>query len=282
MQIHVGYELIYNCPQPTPMILVLNVHYSRASDIVTSDYLTTDPSIPITAYRDAFGNWCSRIVAPAGRTRLKSSAVVRDTGEPDVVVTSAQQHAVEDLPEETLVYLMGSRYCETDRLSDTAWELFGESPPGWARVQAICDYVHNHITFGYENARSTRTAWEAFNERTGVCRDFAHLAITFCRCMNIPARYCTGYLSDIGIPPPYGVMDFAAWLEAYIGGRWYTFDPRNNEPRIGRVLIARGRDAVDVAIATTFGPNTLESFTIWADEIAENVPAAALNSATQL
>jgi len=282
MQIHVGYELIYNCPQPTPMILVLNVHYSRASDIVTSDYLTTDPSIPITAYRDAFGNWCSRIVAPAGRTRLKSRAVVRDTGEPDVVVTSAQQHEVEDLPEETLVYLMGSRYCETDRLSDEAWELFGQTPPGWARVQAICDYVHNHITFGYENARSTRTAWEAFNERTGVCRDFAHLAITFCRCMNIPARYCTGYLSDIGIPPPHGVMDFAAWFEAYLGGRWYTFDPRNNEPRIGRVLIARGRDAVDVAIATTFGPNTLESFTVWADEIEESVAAAALNSGKQV
>jgi transglutaminase-like putative cysteine protease len=282
MQIHVGYELIYNCPQPTPMILVLNVHYSRASDIVTSDYLTTDPSIPMTAYRDAFGNWCSRIVAPAGRTRLKSSAVVRDTGEPDVVVAAAEQHAVEDLPEETLVYLMGSRYCETDRLSDTAWELFGQSPPGWARVQAICDYVHNHITFGYENARATRTAWEAFNERTGVCRDFAHLAITFCRCMNIPARYCTGYLSDIGIPPPHGVMDFAAWFEAYIGGHWYTFDPRNNEPRIGRVLIARGRDAVDVAIATTFGPNTLESFTIWADEIAENVPAAVVNAGNQV
>ena len=281
MQIHVGYELVYNCPQPTPMILVLNVHYSRASDIVTSDYLTTDPSTPITAYRDAFGNWCSRIVAPAGRTRLKSSAVVRDTGEPDVVVASAQQHAVEDLPEETLVYLMGSRYCETDRLSDTAWELFGESPSGWARVQAICDYVHNHITFGYENARATRTAWEAFNEGIGVCRDFAHLAITFCRCMNIPARYCTGYLSDIGIPPPHSVMDFAAWFEAYIGGHWYTFDPRNNEPRIGRVLIARGRDAVDVAIATTFGPNTLESFTIWADEIAENVPAV-LNAGTHV
>jgi len=267
MLIQVGYELVFNCPQTTPMILMVNVHYSRASDIVTSDYLTTDPSIPITAYRDAFGNWCSRIVAPAGRTRLKSSAVVRDTGEPDVVVTSAQQHAVEDLPEETLVYLMGSRYCETDRLSDTAWELFGESPPGWARVQTICDYVHNHISFGYENARSTRTAWEAFNERTGVCRDFAHLAITFCRCMNIPARYCTGYLSDIGIPPPYGVMDFAAWFEAYIGGRWYTFDPRNNEPRIGRVLIARGRDAMDVAMVTSYGKLLLEQMTVWADEI---------------
>lgn len=282
MKIHVGYELIYNCPQPTPMILVLNVHYSRASDIVTSDYLTTDPSVPITAYRDVFGNWCSRIVAPIGRIRLMSSAVIRDTGEPDVVATSAQQHAVEDLPEESLVYLMGSRYCETDRLADVAWQLFGQSPPGWARVQAICDYVHNHITFDYENARSTRTAWEAFHERTGVCRDFAHLAIAFCRCMNIPARYCTGYLSDIGIPPPYGVMDFAAWFEAYIGGRWYTFDPRNNVPRIGRVLIARGRDAVDVAISTAFGPNTLEGFKVWTDEIAETVPASSVNSNNEL
>jgi transglutaminase-like putative cysteine protease len=282
MKIHVGYELIYNCPQPTPMILVLNVHYSRASDIVTSDYLTTDPSVPITAYRDVFGNWCSRIVAPIGRIRLMSSAVVRDTGAPDVVATSAQQHAVEDLPEESLVYLMGSRYCETDRLADVAWQLFGQSPPGWARVQAICDYVHNHITFDYENARSTRTAWEAFHERTGVCRDFAHLAIAFCRCMNIPARYCTGYLSDIGIPPPYGVMDFAAWFEAYIGGRWYTFDPRNNVPRIGRVLIARGRDAVDVAISTAFGPNTLEGFKVWTDEIAETVPASSVNSNNEL
>lgn len=270
MQIHVGYELIYDCPQPTPMILIVNVHYSRASDLATADYLTIEPSVPITAYRDAFGNWCSRIVAPAGRSRLAGSAVVRDTGKPDVVVPSAQQHAVEDLPEETLLYLMGSRYCETDRLSDTAWELFGHSAPGWSRVQAICDYVHKHIAFDYEKARATRTAWEAFNERAGVCRDFAHLAITFCRCMNIPARYCTGYLSDIGIPPPYGVMDFAAWFEAYIGGHWYTFDPRNNVPRIGRVLIARGRDAVDVAIATTFGRNTLESFKVWTDEIPQD------------
>jgi transglutaminase-like putative cysteine protease len=282
MQIRVGYELIYECPQPVPMILMVNIHYSRASDIVTSDYLTSDPSIPITGYRDSFGNWCTRVVVPAGRTRLKGNAIVRDTGNPDFVVPSAEQHAVRDLPEEALVYLMGSRYCETDRMTDLAWELFGQTPPGWARVQAICDYVHNHITFGYENARSTRTAWEGFNERVGVCRDFAHLAVTFCRCMNIPARYCTGYLGDIGIPPPYGVMDFAAWFEAFIGGRWYTFDPRNNVPRIGRVLIAQGRDAVDVAIATTFGRNTLASFTVYTDEIADSVPAASLNSDSRL
>lgn len=269
MKLRVGYQLIYDCSQPTPMILMLNVHYSRASDLVVPDYVTTDPPVPMTAYRDAFGNWCTRIVAPAGRIRITSTAIVRDTGEPDEVVPAAAQLAVQDLPEETLVFLLGSRYCETDRLSQIAWNLFERSPTGWGRVQAICDFVHRHIVFGYEHARSTRTAWEAYNERTGVCRDYAHLAIAFCRCMNIPARYCTGYLSDIGIPPPFGTMDFAGWFEASLGGRWYTFDARNNVPRIGRVLIARGRDAADVAISNTFGPNTLLSFTVQTDEIAE-------------
>ena len=273
MQIRVGYEIVYNCPQRTPMILMLNIHYSRAADIVIPDLLTTDPPLPITAHRDVYGNWCSRIVAPSGRTRLSATAVIRDTGEADALVPGAQQHEVADLPEETLVFLIGSRYCETDLLSQAAWNLFSQTPPGWSRVQAICDFVHNHIAFGYESARPTRTAWEAFNERRGVCRDFAHLAIAFCRCMNIPARYCTGYLGDIGMPPPYGVMDFAAWIEVYIGGEWHTFDPRNNVPRIGRVLIARGRDAADVAIATTFGPNTLESFKVWTDEIEESFTA---------
>ena len=202
-----------------------------------------------------------------GQLRLHANAVVNDSGEPDIVALSDQQHEVQDLPEECLVFLLGSRYCETDRLSDVAWSLFSKSPTGAARVQAICDYVHRHIAFGYENARSTRTAWEAFNEGKGVCRDYAHLAIAFCRCMNIPARYCTGYLGDIGMPPPYGPMDFAAWFEAYIGGRWQTFDPRNNIPRIGRVLIARGRDATDVAISNTFGLNTLLSFKVWTDEL---------------
>jgi transglutaminase-like putative cysteine protease len=282
MQIRVGFEIIYNCPRETPMILMVHVHYSRAADIVVTDYLTTDPFVPVTGHRDVFGNWCSRMVAPAGRIRLSSNAVIRDTGQPDVVVPGAQQHEVKDLPEDTLVYLLGSRYCETDLLSDAAWSLFGNTQPGWSRVQAICDYVHNHITFNYQNARPTRTAWEAFNERTGVCRDFTHLAITFCRCMNIPARYCTGYLGDIGVPPPYGVMDFAAWMEVYIGGAWHTFDPRNLVPRIGRVLIARGRDAVDVAIATTFGPNFLEGFTVWTDEIDERVPVSTVIGGVKL
>jgi transglutaminase-like putative cysteine protease len=272
MKIRVGYELIYDCPQPTPMIVTLHIHFTRVSDLIVPDHLITNPSIPIAVYRDAFGNWCSRIVAPKGQLRLSADAVVNDTGEEDIVAASAQQHPVQDLPEETLVFLLGSRYCETDRLSQAAWDLFGKSPTGWGRVQAICDFVHRHVAFGYEHARTTRTAWEAFNEGTGVCRDYAHLAIALCRCMNIPARYCTGYLSDIGIPPPHGPMDFAAWFEAYLGGRWYTFDPRNNAPRIGRVLIARGRDAADVPISNTFGPNTLKSFKVWTEEVSVGFP----------
>ncbi|NJN52578.1 MAG: transglutaminase family protein [Gammaproteobacteria bacterium] len=269
MQIRVGYELVYECPQPTPMILTLHIHYTRASDLVVADHVITRPALPISSYRDDYGNWCSRIVAPAGETRLSTTAVINDSGQPDPVERSVQQVPVELLPEKSLVFLLGSRYCETDLLSQIAWGLFGSSPTGWDRVQAICDFVHRHITFGYENARATRTAWEAYNERVGVCRDYAHLAVAFCRCMNIPARYCTGYLSDIGVPPPHSTMDFAAWFEAYLGGRWYTFDPRNNEPRIGRVLIARGRDAADVAISNTFGPNVLREFTVRADEILQ-------------
>jgi transglutaminase-like putative cysteine protease len=251
------------------MMLMLNIHHTRASDIVVPDCLTTSPSVPLTFYRDGFGNWCTRLVAPAGRTRISASAVVNDSGVPELPALGDWSHAVEDLPEECLQFLLGSRYCETDRLSEVAWALFGNSPGGARRVQAICDFVHNHIAFAYADARSTRTALEVYSERKGVCRDFAHLAVAFCRCMNIPARYCTGYLGDAGTPPPYGVMDFAAWFEAYVDGHWHTFDPRNNVPRIGRILMARGRDATDVAISNAFGPNTLVGFTVWTDEINE-------------
>ena len=267
MQLRIGYELIYRFPQPTPIILVVNVHDSRASDIIVPDRLTAEPSIPISGYRDAFGNRCHRLLAPAGRLRLAADGVIRDSGKPDEVVSTAGQDSVQDLPEDALVFLLGSRYCETDLLSQTAWQLFGGMAPGYPRVQAICDYVHNHIAFNYQNASATRSAVEAFEERTGVCRDYAHLAIAFCRCMNIPARYCTGYLGDVGTPPPFPAGDFAAWFEAWIGGRWHIFDPRNNVPRMSRILMARGRDASDVAIATTFGPNMLESFRVWTDEI---------------
>jgi transglutaminase-like putative cysteine protease len=268
MNIRLGFEMVYDCPQPTPMIFTLNVHFSRVSDLAGRDDLMFDPPVPISAYRDSFGNWCTRVVAPAGRLKVSSGVTIRDSGLPDVVAREAMQFAVQDLPEEALLFLLGSRYCETDQLSETAWNLFGRTPLGWDRVQAICDFVHHHIAFGYENARMTRSALEAFRERVGVCRDYAHLAVAFCRCMNIPARYCTGYLGDMGTPPPYGAMDFAAWFEVFLGGRWYTFDARNNTPRIGRVLIARGRDASDVALSNTFGPNTLASFSVVTDEIA--------------
>lgn len=269
MQLRVGYEVIFGCVQPTPMILTLSIHYSRSSDIIRPDHLVTRPALPLRAYRDGFGNWCHRLVAPPGRTVITADGVIHDNGQPDPVVAGAPQHLVQDLPEETLVFLLGSRYCETDRLSEIAWALFGQTPTGWARVQAICDFVHQHVSFGYEHADATKTAWQTYNDRRGVCRDFAHLAVAFCRCMNIPARYCTGYLSDVGLAPPYGVMDFAGWFEAYLCGEWYLFDPRNNEPRRGRVLIARGRDAADVAISTAFGVATLESFRVWADEVVE-------------
>jgi transglutaminase-like putative cysteine protease len=267
LRIRVGFDMTYDCPQPTPMILNLNVHFTRVSGLIGRDDLMFDPPVPSTAYRDSFGNWCTRVVAPQGSLRVSADATLNDSGAPDAIVPLAPQTPVPDLPEEALLFLLGSRYCETDRLSETAWGLFGGAPAGWGRVQAICDFVHRHIVFGYEHARMTRTALEAFHDKTGVCRDYAHLAVAFCRCMNIPARYCTGYLSDIGLPPPYAPMDFAAWFEAYLGGRWYTFDPRNNKPRIGRILIARGRDAADVAISSTFGPNTLTSFKVWTDEV---------------
>ncbi len=267
MQIRIGYELAFDCPQPTPMILMLNVHYSRVGDLQAPDHIVASPSVPLSGYRDGFGNWCTRLVAPVGALRLTTDTIVNDPGTPDPVDWSAQQLPVQDLPEDTLVYLLASRYCETDRMIEEAWALFGAGPTGWGRVQAICDHVHRHLTFGYEHARPTKSALDAAHERLGVCRDFAHLAITYCRCMNIPARYCTGYLGDIGVPPDPAPMDFSGWFEAYLGGRWHSFDARHNAPRIGRVLIARGRDAADVALATTFGPNTLTSFKVWADEV---------------
>jgi transglutaminase-like putative cysteine protease len=269
VKVAVGYELTYEFLQPTPMMLMLNVHYSRANDIIVADTMTTYPEVPISHYRDGFGNWCTRLVAPPGVFRIASAGTVYDAGYSDPVAPDAWQHDVQDLPDEVLVYLLGSRYCETDRLAATAWQLFGNGPMGWGRVQAVCDYVHNHIKFDYQQARPTRTALEAYNERVGVCRDYAHLAVAFCRALNIPARYCTGYLSDIGEPYSPVPMDFAGWFEAYLGGQWHMFDPRNHSPRKGRVLIAQGRDATDVAISNTFGPNILTGFTVWTHEAVD-------------
>jgi transglutaminase-like putative cysteine protease len=266
MRILVGCEMTYDFPQVTPVITMLNVHSSRVSDLERPDNLVTSPSVFITGYRDVFGNWCNRFVAPIAKFKLRTDTVVRDDGKWDQFVQSAEQLMVQNLPPDTLQFLLGSRYCETDRLTEIAWKLFAKTPLGAPRVKAICDYVHDHIKFGYEHSRPTRTAFEAFEEQRGVCRDYAHLAIAFCRCLNIPARYCTGYISDIGLPPPYAPGDFAAWMEVFLGGQWHLFDPRNNDPRIGRILIAYGRDAADVPLTLTFGPNTLLDFKVTTEE----------------
>ena len=267
MRIRAGYEITYDCPAPTPMVLMLNVRPERLDDLETPDALVCRPDIPVENYVDAFGNRCARVLAPAGRVTLTSDFVIRDSGLPDPVLPAAPQHAIEALPAGALEYLLPSRYCELELMNDLAWALFGDTQPGWPRVQAIVDYVHRRIAFGYQFARPTKTAWQAHQERQGVCRDYAHLAITLCRCMNIPARYCTGYLGDIGIPPVDAPMDFSAWFQVWLGGDWRTFDARHNKPRIGRILMAVGRDATDAAITTAFGPNQLVGFKVVTDEI---------------
>jgi len=267
MRIKTGFEIVYDCPAEVPMLLMVSVHPSRQGDLETPDWVRTDPPLDVHQYLDGYGNICSRVLAPAGRITVSSDFVIRDSGLIDPYVPDAIQHPIQDLPDEAVVYLLGSRYCETDRLSAIAWSLFQGTPPGWARVQAVCDYVHNHVTFNHAHTRPDKTAFDTWSEASGVCRDFAHLAIAFCRSLNIPARYCTGYLGDIGVPEA-GVMDFSAWMEVYLGGDWRTFDPRNNMPRMGRVLIARGRDAVDVPIATTFGIANLTRFQVTSVEAA--------------
>jgi transglutaminase-like putative cysteine protease len=268
MLIRVGCEIEFVFPAPTPLILMLSLHPSRDPTVVTHEHLHAVPHAGICQFLDEYGNRCSRTVVPAGHVRFYNDAVVEDCGLPDLQVHNATQSAIHDLPQDVLRFLLASRYCEVDsELNQLAWNKFGQIQPGWPRVQAICEFVHRHIRFDYQLARANRTALEAYRERVGVCRDYMHLAITLCRCMNIPARYCTGYLGDIGVPAAPYPMDFSAWFEAFVGGQWYAFDARNLVPRIGRVLMARRRDAADVAITTTFGWNQLYSFKVWTDEV---------------
>jgi transglutaminase-like putative cysteine protease len=267
MLIRTGYDIRFDAATPVPMLALLSIHPSRHHDLRTPHRIVADPDVPMFDYLDAFGNIVTRVTIPAGGLTLSCDFTAEDDGMPDLQAPEAEQVPVEELPEDVLVYLLASRYCETDRLLDTAWGQFGGIIPGWQRVQAIVDFTHRHIEFGYHHARPSKTAWDAHQEQAGVCRDFAHLAVTLCRCMNIPARYCTGYLGDIGIPPVDAPMDFSAWFEAYLGGQWYTFDARHNHPRIGRILMARGRDATDTALTTTFGPATLARFDVHTEEV---------------
>ena len=272
MQIRIGYDIEIGVTAPTALIYMLQVHPSRAADIQGSEQITISPPLVTDHYRDSFDNQCARVHVPLGvsSVRLRNEATVYDTGLPDIIDLGAREHAAADLPVAALPFVLPSRYCEVDsELLQFAWANFLNVTPGWSRVQAICDFVHGHLRFDYQNARATRTALEGFREGTGVCRDFAHLAITLCRCMNIPARYATGYLGDIGIPPVPYPMDFSAWFEVYLGDRWYTFDARHNKPRIGRVVMARGRDAADVPITMVFGANTLQRFEVTTREVLQ-------------
>jgi transglutaminase-like putative cysteine protease len=272
MKIRAGYELVYQCPAAVEMLMMVHVHSTRIPDLLTSEGVTFTGATVSRYYEDRFGNLCTLVTAGPGELTVKADFLIADSGKPDAVDATAVQHSVADLPDDSLTFLMGSRYCETDKLSDVAWSMFGHLPPGWPRVEAILNFTHTHIRFDYQRARSTRSAWEAYQEGEGVCRDYAHLALTLCRCMNIPARYCTGYMGDIGVPavPP---GDFSGWFEVYLGGRWWTCDARHNKRRIGRILMAVGRDAVDVAISNSFGTALLTGFTVTTDEVVDEAAA---------
>jgi transglutaminase-like putative cysteine protease len=272
MEIRCGYRIEVVCYQPTPAVLLMDPHPERDADVLTAPdlamtSLANGADVPSSEYRDGFGNRCRRLTIPAGGVALSNSVLVRDSGVADFFDRGAQETSPADLPPEALQYLLSSRYCEVDELSATAWQLFGTYAPGWNRVQQICNFVNARIRFDYQQAKSTRTAADAMNEGVGVCRDFTHLAVALCRCMNIPARYCNGFLGDIGVPADPAPMDYNAWFEAYIGGRWYTFDARHNVPRIGRILVARGRDATDIPMIHTFGPHILQKFEVITEEV---------------
>lgn len=281
MKIRFGYELVYSVPQLTPMIFTLQCQPHGRQQLVKPDVMRTEPAIPLFFYPDAFGNTGTRLEAPPGLLRVTADGIMEDCGAPEPAQWAAVEHAVRDLPPDTLQYLLASRYCETDLLMNEAWRLFGHLSPGWSRVQAICDFVNREVAFGYPFARPTKTALETFRERQGVCRDLAHLAIAFCRCLNIPARYCTTYLGDIGVPPVDAPMDFAGCMEVFLDGAWHVFDPRNNARRIGRIIIARGRDAGDVAISTAFGAAWLQTFRVWTDEVSDVAAAQTLTADSQ-
>ena len=267
MLIRVGYDISFELANATPLIAMLYIHPSRRGDLQSAEEVKVEPPLPVHTYIDSFGNICGRLLAPAGAIRFTLDTIVQDSGQPDPEAPAAPQHNIENLPDDVLRFLLPSRYCEVDKLSDEAWKLFGTTPPGWPRVQSVCDWVHHHIEFGYHFADPQKSALEVYRDGKGVCRDFMHLAVTFCRCMNIPARYVSGYLGDIGVPPAPYPMDFSAWFEVFLGGKWHTFDARHNQRRIGRILMAIGRDAADVALTTNFGSAKLLQFHVVTEEV---------------
>lgn len=276
MLIRIGFEIEIRCDGRVPMITALSTHQSNPGRLIGQDVVRTDPSVPTREYHDKFGNRMTRLAAPGGPLRLWSDCVMETPGHLDPVERSAHQHDIEELPDDVLQFLVPSRYCDSDNLMKFAWSQFGGAPLGWQRVQAVADYVHSEVTFGYKFGRSNKTASEVHLEKTGVCRDFAHLSIALCRALNIPARYVSGYLGDILVPYS-GPGDFCAWFEVFLGGHWYTFDARYNVPRAGRIPMVRGADAADVAMITSFGSHSLTFFRVWADRLQDGLDDATLH-----
>jgi transglutaminase-like putative cysteine protease len=268
VQIRAGFNLAFDCDADTSFIFMVHVRPERHHDLIEPEKLTLSPQVPFDTYIDGFGNICTRLIASPGRISLWNRFLISVSGMPERLPLFERQHPIGELPNDVLVFLLGSRYCDTQKLNSLAWSKFGGHQQGWPRIQAILQYTHDRIQFNYANARADRTAWDAHEERSGVCRDFTHLAITLCRCMNIPARYCTGYLGDIGVPVDPNPMDFSAWFEVYLGGAWHSLDARHNHPRIGRIAMAKGRDAVDAAISMAFGVAPLSEFTVFTDQVS--------------
>ena len=275
MLIRFGYEIEIECTSPVPMLLALSTHPDIEGRLIGEDRVRSDRDCEVRTYSDRFDNRVTRIVAPGGTTRLWSDCVIDFEALADPQTPAARQHAIPDLPDEVLQHLMASRYCDSDNLITEAWSLFGNTAEGWPRVQAITGFAHQHVTFGYQFGRANKTASDVYREKTGVCRDFAHLSISLCRAMNIPARYASGYLGDIHVPYS-GAGDFCAWFEVYLGGQWHTFDARYNTPRAGRILMVRGADAGDVAMITSFGDYRLTYFGVWTDEIEDGLDDATV------
>ena len=280
MLIRFGFEIEIQCQDPVPMLLALSAHTELEGRLIGFDFVRAPEETNASTYIDRFGNWFTRLLAPPGSTTLWSDCVVELDGSPDPQSPFAEQHPIADLPNDVLTFLLASRYCDSDNLVNEAWALFGQSPEGWPRVEAITQFVHDHVTFGYQFGRPNKTASEVFREKSGVCRDFAHLSIALCRAMNIPARYASGYLGDIGVPYS-GAGDFCAWFEVYLGGRWHTFDARYNTPRIGRVLMVRGADAADVAMITSFGTHQLKFFKVWTNLLEDGLDDTVIHDRLQ-
>lgn len=271
MRIHVGCEFIQTAPWDVHTVLQVEVRPSEGQVLVHEEWdnAMTDTS---TGYVDTYGNRCRRITLEAGASTIRYDAWLDVPPVVDQSCESATEWRAADLPDEVLLYTLPSRFCPSDELATSAFQLFGPVEPGWTRVQAIVDWVHNQVAFDYANTHPFKTASDVLYSRQGVCRDYAHLAIAFCRALTIPARYAFGYLPNINCPPSHDVMDFCAWMEVFLEGRWWTFDPRNNDRRIGRILIGRGRDALDVAMVTSFGALNLDRMTVWADEDRTDPP----------